>query len=86
MARQAHLEAAKHHLEAASMHLDVAGQYRDGNREEAERQEEVAWAASKVAEEKSAEAHGEFRKTAAENLVWVANSVAGRAAEKDPKS
>jgi hypothetical protein len=69
MARQAHLEAARLHLEAASMHLEVANKYRDGDRDAAERHSAEAWAASRVADGKSVEAHGESSKDAAEKLA-----------------
>jgi hypothetical protein len=62
MARQTHLEAARHHLEAASMHLEVANRYRDGDFDAAERGSAEAWAASRAADGKSIEAHGESSK------------------------
>jgi hypothetical protein len=64
MARQAHLEAARHHLEAASVHLEVANKYRDGESDAAERDSAEAWAASRIADGKSIEAHGELRPNA----------------------
>jgi hypothetical protein len=69
MARQAHLEAARHHLEAARMHLEVANKYRDGDRDAVERDSAEAWAASRVADGKSIEAHGESRKDVGEKLI-----------------
>jgi hypothetical protein len=69
MARQAHLEAARHHLEAASMHLEVANRYRDGESDATERDSAEAWAASRTADGKSIEAHGELSKDAEGKLV-----------------
>jgi hypothetical protein len=83
MARQAHLEAAKHHLETARLHLDAANKYSDGDPDGAERYSEEARAAAKIADSKSAEAHGKSRMIARKSLVWVGNSVAGRATMKD---
>jgi hypothetical protein len=57
MAREAHLEAAKHHLDAASKHLAAVGKYNDGNIRGAERDSEEAWVASQFADGKSVEAH-----------------------------
>jgi hypothetical protein len=62
MARQAHLEAARHHLEAAGMHLEMANKYRDGDHDAAERDSAEAWAAARVADGKSVEAHEESSK------------------------
>jgi hypothetical protein len=83
MARQAHLEAVKHHLEAARLHLNAANKYTDGDPEGAEKYSDEARAAAKIADSKSAEAHGKSRMDARKNLVWVGSSVAGRAAVKD---
>ena len=69
MARQAHLEAARHHLEAASMHLEVANKYRDDDRDAVERDSAEAWAASRIADGKSVEAHGQSSKSATEKLI-----------------
>jgi hypothetical protein len=57
MAREAHLEAAKHHIEAASKHLAAVGKYNQGDIHGAERHSEEAWVASQVADGKSVEAH-----------------------------
>jgi hypothetical protein len=86
MARQAHLEAAKLHLEAAGKHLDAAARYSEGNDDEAVRQSEEARAASRIADSKSTEAHGESKKIARKKLVWVGNSVAGRAVGNETKN
>jgi hypothetical protein len=83
MARQAHLEAAKHHLEAARLHLDAANKYSDGDPDAAERFSDEARAAAKTADSKSAEAHGRSRMDARRNMVWLGNSVAGWAAVKE---
>jgi hypothetical protein len=69
MARQAHLEAARHHLEAARVHLEVANKYRDGDHDAAERGSAEAWAASRAADGKSIEAHGESSNGVGEKLV-----------------
>ena len=57
MAREAHLEAARHHLDAASKHLAAVGKYNDGDVHGAERHSEEAWVASQFADGKSTEAH-----------------------------
>ena len=57
MAREAHLEAAKHHLEAASKHLAAVARYNDGDVYGAEKHSEEAWVASQFADGKSTEAH-----------------------------
>ena len=57
MAREAHLEAAKHHLEAATKHLAAVSRYNEGDVFGAERNSEEAWVGSQVADGKSAEAH-----------------------------
>ena len=57
MARDAHLEAAKHHLDAASKHLAAVGKYNEGDVNGAERHSEEAWVASQFADGKSVEAH-----------------------------
>jgi hypothetical protein len=57
MAREAHLEAARHHLEAASKHLEAVSKYNEGDVYGAERRSEEAWMASQIADEKSVEAH-----------------------------
>jgi hypothetical protein len=57
MAREAHLEAAKHHLDAASKHLAAVSKYNDGDVHGAERHSEEAWAASQFADDRSTEAH-----------------------------
>ena len=57
MAREAHLEAAKHHLDAASKHLAAVGRYNEGDVYGAERHSEEAWVASQLADGKSTEAH-----------------------------
>jgi hypothetical protein len=68
MARQAHLDAARHHLETANIHLEVANNYRDGDQDAAQIHSREAWAASQVADLKSAEAHAESRRGAAAKL------------------
>jgi len=57
MAREAHLEAAKHHLDAASKHLAAVERYNEGDARGAERLSEDAWVASQFADSKSVEAH-----------------------------
>jgi hypothetical protein len=57
MAREAHLEAAKHHLDVASKHLAAVGKYNEGDVIGAERHSEEAWVASQFADGKSTEAH-----------------------------
>jgi hypothetical protein len=57
MAREAHLEAAKHHLDVASKHLAAVGKYNDGDLRGAARDSEEAWVASQFADGKSVEAH-----------------------------
>jgi hypothetical protein len=57
MAREAHLEAAKHHLEAASKHLAAVERYNEGDLRGAERHSEEAWVASQFADGRSVEAH-----------------------------
>ena len=57
MAREAHLEAARHHLDAASKHLAAVARYNDGDVFGAERHSEEAWVASQFADGKSTEAH-----------------------------
>jgi hypothetical protein len=57
MAREAHLEAAKHHLEAASKHLAAVERYNEGDLRGAERHSEEAWVASQFADGKSVDAH-----------------------------
>jgi hypothetical protein len=57
MARDAHLEAAKHHLDAASKHLAAVAKYNDGDVYGAEKHSEEAWVASQFADGKSTEAH-----------------------------
>ena len=57
MAREAHLEAAKHHLDAANKHLAAVAKYNEGDVYGAERHSEEAWVASQSADGKSTEAH-----------------------------
>jgi len=57
MAREAHLEAAKHHLDAASKHLAAVGKYNEGDVHGAEMHAEESWGASQFADGKSVEAH-----------------------------
>ena len=57
MAREAHLEAAKHHLDAASKHLAAVAKYNNGDVFGAEKHSEEAWVASQFADGKSTEAH-----------------------------
>ena len=61
MARDAHLEAAKHHLDAASKHLAAVGRYNEGDVHGAEQHSEEACAASQFADGKSTEAHRQAR-------------------------
>jgi hypothetical protein len=58
MDRRAHLEAARHHVEAAAMHLMAAGKHDEGDHEEAAKRSNEARALSKIADIKSADAHG----------------------------
>ena len=69
MAREAHLEAAKHHLEAAGKHLAAVAKYNDGDVYGAEKDSEEAWVASQMADGKSTEAHR--KSTMAVNLKFV---------------
>jgi hypothetical protein len=69
MAREAHLEAAKHHLDAASKHLAAVGKYNDGDIHGAERHSEEAWVASQFADGKSVEAHRQATMTLKMKLV-----------------
>jgi hypothetical protein len=57
MAREAHLEAAKHHLVAASKHLAAVDRYNDGDAEGAVTHSDEARMASRFADGKSTEAH-----------------------------
>ena len=57
MAREAHLEAAKHHLDAASKHLAAVGRYNEGDVFGAEKYSEEAQLLSQSADGKSTEAH-----------------------------
>lgn len=57
MAREAHLEAAKHHIDAAGKHLAAVAKYNDGDVFGAEKDSEEAWVASQTADGKSTEAH-----------------------------
>ena len=57
MAREAHLEAAKHHLDAASKHLAAVAKYNEGDVFGAEKDSEEAWVTSQIADGKSTEAH-----------------------------
>jgi hypothetical protein len=57
MAREAHLEAARHHLDAASKHLAAVSKYNEGDVYGADRHSEEAWVASQFADGKSTEAH-----------------------------
>ena len=57
MAREAHLEAAKHHLDAANKHLTAVARYNDGDVCGAETESEAAWVASQFADGRSTEAH-----------------------------
>jgi hypothetical protein len=57
MAREAHLEAAKHHIDAACKHLAAVAKYNDGDVFGAEKDSEEAWVASQRADGKSTEAH-----------------------------
>jgi hypothetical protein len=69
MAREAHLEAAKHHLEAASKHLAAVERYNEGDVRGAERQSEEAWVASQFADGKSVEAHRQAKVAVKMKLV-----------------
>jgi hypothetical protein len=57
MAREAHIEAAKHHLEAASKHLAAVGRYNNDDPDGALQYSHEARAASDLADYKSIEAH-----------------------------
>jgi hypothetical protein len=57
MAREEHLEAAKHHLDAASKHFAAVDKYNEGDAEGAERHSDEARLASQLADGKSIEAH-----------------------------
>jgi hypothetical protein len=57
MAREAHLEAAKHHLDAARKHLEAVGRYNEGDVGGAEKHSDEARAVSQFADGKSIEAH-----------------------------
>jgi hypothetical protein len=57
MAREAHLEAAKHHLDAASKHLAAVERYNEGDVYGAEKHSQEAWVASQLADNKTIEAH-----------------------------
>jgi hypothetical protein len=57
MARDAHMEAARHHLEAASKHLAAVGSYNDGDPDEAMQHSHEARVASELADNMSIEAH-----------------------------
>jgi len=57
MTRHAHLDAAKHHIEAACKHLAAAGKHHDGEHEDGERDSGEAQILSKVANDKSRQAH-----------------------------
>ena len=57
MAREAHLEAAKHHLDAASKHLAAVERYNEGDVGGAEKHSHEAWVASQLADNQSIEAH-----------------------------
>jgi hypothetical protein len=69
MAREAHLEAAKHHLDAASKHLAAVGKYNEGDVIGAEKHSEEAWVASQFADGKSVEAHKKSTEAARMKLV-----------------
>jgi hypothetical protein len=69
MAREAHLEAAKHHLDAASKHLAAVERYNEGDMNGAERHSEEAWVASQVADGASVEAHRKATKAVKMKLV-----------------
>jgi hypothetical protein len=57
MARQAHLDAAKHHIDAACKHLAAAGKHHDGDHEEGERCSREAQILSRIADDRSTEAY-----------------------------
>jgi hypothetical protein len=57
MAREAHLEAAKHHLVAASKHLAAVDRYNDDDPGGAVSHSDEARMASRFADGKSTEAH-----------------------------
>jgi hypothetical protein len=69
MTRQAHLKAAQQHIEAASKHIAAAGKHEDGDHEAAERQSADARATSKIADDKSMQAHGESKRIARKEMV-----------------
>jgi hypothetical protein len=57
MARQAHLEAARLHIDAASKHIAAAGMHHEGDHTEGERCSDEARTLSRLADDKSSEAH-----------------------------
>jgi hypothetical protein len=69
MAREAHLEAAKHHLVAASKHLAAVDRYNEGDPEGAVSHSDEARMASRFADGKSTEAHRLATITAKMNIV-----------------
>jgi hypothetical protein len=69
MAREAHLEAAKHHLQAASKHFAAVDRYNEGDPVGAERFSDEARVASQFADSKSIEAHRQAAMAAKTKLV-----------------
>jgi hypothetical protein len=69
MAREAHLEAAKHHLDAASKHLAAVGRYNVDDPYGAEQHSDEARVASQFADAKSIEAHRQALMAARAKLV-----------------
>jgi hypothetical protein len=57
MARQAHLEAARLHIDAASRHIAAAAMHHEEEHTEGQRCSDEAQALSKIANDKSTEAH-----------------------------
>jgi hypothetical protein len=57
MARQSHLDAAKHHIDAACKHLAAASKHHEGDHEEGERCSLEAKILSRIADDKSTQAH-----------------------------
>lgn len=78
MARDAHLEAAKHHLDAANKHLAAVSKYNEGDVNGAERHSKEAWMASQIADGKSVHAHRESTMARKIKLVRVGSFASGQ--------
>ena len=74
MAREAHLEAAKHHLVAASKHLAAVDRYNDGDPEGAVSHSDEARTASRFADGKSTEAHRQSTAATQMKLIGLGES------------